>query len=614
MEETRSSPQSDEKEVGLLLKRSSDVEEELDGRETWGKKVDFLLSIIGFAVDLANVWRFPYLCYKNGGGAFLIPYFLMLIFGAVPLFFMELILGQFHRQGPVSVWKIVPLLKGIGLAECLIAYLVAFYYNVVIAWSFFYLVSSFTSSLPWTTCGNIWNTDNCSDLYSNLTNATSPAKEFFEMRVLGLKNSTGIHDIGSPRWELVLCLMLVFACLYFSLWKGVKSSGKVVWVTATMPYVVLSILLVRGLLLPGSTDGILYFLTPKIHRLADSQVWIDAAVQIFYSVGAGFGVHLAYASYNKFNNNCYRDCLFTACINSFTSIFSGIVIFCYLGYMSNKQNKNIEQVAVDGPGLVFEVYPEAIATLPGSIGWSIVFFFMLITLGMDSAMGGLESVITGVIDQNRNFLKSFRYRRELITFITILGAFAFALPSVTNGGMYVFNIFDKFAAGTSILFAVFSEAVAVSWFYGLDQFCTDVEKMLGFRPSLYWRICWKFISPAFVLTIVVSSLIKQEPLIYDASWGRYHYPELGYAIGWSLSAASMILIPGYAIYHIFFKQKGTIKQRFLLSISPTWEQSSIIRSQRAKRTQTRHWFSLGRHSTESEAVRLSERNNLNCNL
>lgn len=131
------------------------------------------------------------------------------------------------------------------------------------------------------------------------------------------------------------------------------------------------------------------------------KVWIDAAVQIFYSVGAGFGVHLAYASYNKFNNNCYRDCLFTACINSFTSIFSGIVIFCYLGYMSNKHNKSIEQVAVDGPGLVFEVYPEAIATLPGSVGWSIVFFIMLITLGMDSAVSKLKLIIAYIIQREQ---------------------------------------------------------------------------------------------------------------------------------------------------------------------------------------------------------------------
>ena len=83
-------------------------------------------------------------------------------------------------------------------------------------------------------------------------------------------------------------------------------SGKVVWITATMPYALLFILLVRGLMLPGASDGIHFYLVPDLERLKESEVWIDAAVQIFYSVGAGFGVHLAYASYNKFDNNCYR--------------------------------------------------------------------------------------------------------------------------------------------------------------------------------------------------------------------------------------------------------------------------------------------------------------------
>ena len=99
-------------------------------RETWGSNLDFLLSIIGFAVDLANVWRFPYLCYKNGGGAFLIPYASMLILGALPLFYMELILGQFHRQGPISVWRISPIFKGFISYHTLICYHIIRYFQV----------------------------------------------------------------------------------------------------------------------------------------------------------------------------------------------------------------------------------------------------------------------------------------------------------------------------------------------------------------------------------------------------------------------------------------------------------------------------------------------------
>lgn len=84
-----------------------------NGRETWGQKAEFLLAVVGFAVDLGNVWRFPYICYQNGGGAFLIPYCIMLLLGGLPLFYMELALGQFHRCGCLSIWKrICPALKG----------------------------------------------------------------------------------------------------------------------------------------------------------------------------------------------------------------------------------------------------------------------------------------------------------------------------------------------------------------------------------------------------------------------------------------------------------------------------------------------------------------------
>lgn len=154
-------------------KNSIKSEDSLPPRQDWGHKTEYLLAVIGYAVDLSNVWRFPYLCYRNGGGAFIIPYFTVLVLGALPVFFMELCLGQFHREGPITVWKIAPIFKGIGYASCFLAYIVAFYYNVVIGWAFFYLFSSFTSNLPWSSCDNHWNTYQCWELEGGQYNSSA---------------------------------------------------------------------------------------------------------------------------------------------------------------------------------------------------------------------------------------------------------------------------------------------------------------------------------------------------------------------------------------------------------------------------------------------------------
>ncbi|KAK3589109.1 hypothetical protein CHS0354_017451 [Potamilus streckersoni] len=408
--------------------------------------------------------------------------------------------------------------------------------------------------------------------------------------MLHLHLSKGVDDLGSPQWQLVLCTLLTFIVLYFSLWKGVKSSGKVVYVTATMPYLFMTILLIRGCLLPGAIDGIKYFIVPRLERLNDPQVWIDAAVQIMFSVGCGFGTHIAYASYNKFNNNCYRDCIFTAIVNSFTSIFSGFVVFSYLGYMAEMQHKDISKVAQEGPGLVFIVYPEAISTLPGSTYWSVIFFLMLITLGMDSAFGGLESPLTGLKDQ---FYRLFKYRwsREVFTFLIVFTAFFFAIPCTTSGGMYVFKILDTFAAGTSIIFTVLCQVLAVSWLYGVDQFCDDIQRMIGHRPGLYWRICWKFVSPTFLAIIVISSILHYTPLSYEGGIETYIYPEYANILGWFIAASSMSIIPIYAVYKIS-STRGSFKERLALCISPKWEHKEIKQKGEVKRFQRRHWISI----------------------
>ncbi|RVE74797.1 hypothetical protein OJAV_G00025580 [Oryzias javanicus] len=562
-------------------------------RETWGKKIDFLLSVIGFAVDLANVWRFPYLCYKNGGGAFLIPYILFLVIAGMPLFYMELALGQYNREGAATVWKICPVFKGVGYTVIVIALYVGFYYNVIIAWSLHYLYSSMTADLPWLKCGNHWNSVNCTNpkningtVIGNNTSYVkykfTPAAEYYERGVLHLHESQGIHDLGLPRWELTLCLVVVVFILYFSLWKGVKSSGKVVYITATMPYVVLFVLLIRGITLPGALNGIKAYLHIDFARLNNLQVWIDAATQIFYSLGAGFGVLIAFASYNKFDNNCYRDAILTSTVNCITSFVSGFAIFSVLGYMAQKHQVDIDKVATDGAGLVFIIYPEAISTLPGSTFWAIVFFIMLLTLGIDSSMGGMEAVITGLADD----FKILKRNRKLFTFATAFGTFLFALLCVTNGGIYILTLLDKYAAGTSILFGVLIEAIGVSWFYGVDRFSEDIERMMGFKPGLYWRLCWKFVSPVFLLFVVIASTLTSTGLKYD----EYVFPEWANHLGWAVAMSSMLFVPFYAMYK-FFSVRGTFRERIAYCITPEHEHHKVAEGN-VRQFKLRHWLAI----------------------
>ncbi|TKS78723.1 Sodium-dependent serotonin transporter [Collichthys lucidus] len=536
-----------------------------DSRDKWSKKMDFLLSVIGFAVDLGNVWRFPYICYQNGGGAFLIPYIMMAIFGGVPLFYMELALGQFHRTGAISIWKhICPIFKGIGYAICIITLYVSFYYNTIIAWALFYFYSSFSSILPWTNCDNVWNTPDCTN-YFDMNNVTwtnsskSPAEEFYTRNVLEIHKSSGLRNVGGLRWQLMLCLFLIFTIVYFSLWKGVKTSGKVVWVTATLPYIVLFILLIRGATLPGAWKGVVFYLKPQWGKLLETSislltavhqpdfyttdtnprcsVWVDAAAQIFFSLGPGFGVLLALSSYNPFTNNCYRDAIVTSLVNCLTSFVSGFVIFTVLGYMAEMRNVKVEDVAKDkGPSLLFITYPEAIANMTGSTFFAIIFFVMMITLGLDSTFGGLEAIITAVLDEYPDHLY---HRRELVVLCLVVVCFLGSLSTLTNGGAYVVKLLEEFGVGCSIIAVGFLEAIAVSWFYGKQEIIID---------GLY---------------IIVSSLLKAPPLtLFD-----YKYPDWSITVGYIIGFSSFMWIPIYMVYKLVWTP-GSLKQRLAVCLRP----------------------------------------------
>ncbi|XP_038142296.1 sodium- and chloride-dependent GABA transporter 2-like [Cyprinodon tularosa] len=203
-------------------------------RGKWETKKEFILSVAGAIIGLGNVWRFPYLCYKNGGGAFFIPYFLFLVTCGVPLFVLETSLGQYTSQGGILCWrKICPLFEGMGYASQLIIFYGNISYVAILAWAFLYFFSSFSGKLPWASCNNTWNTDCCVEINNYIktanwtppVNASSSVIEFWQRRVLNI--STGIEALGTIRWDLTLCLFLSWIICYFCVWKGVRSTGKV---------------------------------------------------------------------------------------------------------------------------------------------------------------------------------------------------------------------------------------------------------------------------------------------------------------------------------------------------------------------------------------------------
>ncbi|KAH9508421.1 Sodium-dependent proline transporter [Bulinus truncatus] len=463
-------------------------------REQWTGKMDFLFSSLGYAVGLGNVWRFPYLAYSNGGGAFFIPYFTMVIFVGMPIFFLETIIGQFSSCGPTTCWEFCPFFKGCGFAMITVSFLTATYYNMLIAWAFYYVYASFESPVPWYRCGT-WSTAFCGDkvhylskencntsgtaLYNgvcqrkiddgsvwlwnatlaeqNGISVTFPAKEYFERRVLGYGLGFDITNIGPLRYELVISLLVSWTIVIACLAKGLRVSGKVVYATATLPYVMLIILFARGIVLPGAGKGIQYYIVPNLSNISSAKMWKDAAVQIFFSLSSSYGGIIALSSYNKFENNILSDCLFVCIGNSATSIFAGFIVFSFLGFLSMELNVPIQQVAAAGPSLAFTIYPFCLTKLPGTNYWSVLFFATIILLGIDSQFVLTETVITGIIDLKPRL----RHRKWITVLVVCVTMFLLGLPLTCNGGLDVLELMDTYSSGWNVLLTAVCECAAV---------------------------------------------------------------------------------------------------------------------------------------------------------
>ncbi|KAH0629836.1 hypothetical protein JD844_012253 [Phrynosoma platyrhinos] len=421
---------------------------------------------------------------------------------------------------------------GVGMATILIVSLVAIYYNMIIAYVLFYLFASLTNNLPWQYCGNWWNTDLCIDHHImrtgngvvplNISNTVSPSEEYWSRYVLHIQESSGIGDPGAIRWNLCLCLLLAWVIVYLCILKGVKSSGK---------------------------------------------VWIEAALQIFYSLGVGFGGLLTFASYNTFHQNIYRDTFIVTVGNAITSILAGFAIFSVLGYMSQELDVPVQEVAKAGPGLAFVVYPQAMTMLPLSPFWSFLFFFMLLTLGLDSQFAFLETIVTAVTDEFPYYL---RPKKAFFSGVVCITMFLMGLILTTEGGMYWLVLLDDYSAGFGLMVVVITTCLVVTRVYGMKRFCRDIHMMLGFKPGIYFKACWLFLSPVTMTALLVYSIIKYQPSTYN---GTYRFPFWAEALGILMGIFSCLMIPIGMVFAVL-REEGTLWQDSLVAVLPRIQQAS----------------------------------------
>uniref|UniRef100_I3MNK0 Transporter n=1 Tax=Ictidomys tridecemlineatus TaxID=43179 RepID=I3MNK0_ICTTR len=534
-------------------------------RPQWGHQRQFVLACISYAVGLGNVWRFPYLCQLYGGGSFLVPYLIMLFVEGMPLLYMELAVGQRMRQGSIGAWRTIsPYLSGVGIASVVVSFFGTIYYNVINAWSFWYLFHSFQDPLPWSVCPLNGNHTG----YEEECEKASSTQYFWYRKTLNI--SPSIQETGGLQWEPALCLILAWLMVYLCILRGTESTGK-------------------------------------IEQLANPKTWVNAATQIFFSLGLGFGSLIAFASYNEPSSNCQKHAITVSLINSSTSIFASIVTFSIYGFKATFNyesclNKvillltnsfdledgsvtasNLEQVkdylastdpsrysevfplikncsleseldtAVQGTGLAFIVYTEAIKNMEVSQLWSVLYFFMLLVLGIGSMLGNTAAILTPLTDSK---LITSHLPKEAISGLLCLISCAVGLVFTMEAGNYWFDIFNEYAATLSLLLIVLVETIALCYVYGLRRFENELQAMTGRALNWYWKAMWACVSPLLIIGLLLfylSDYILTGTLQYqawDATQGQLvtkDYPAYALAVIGLLVASSTMCIPLVAL-------------------------------------------------------------------
>jgi len=478
-------------------------------REQWGTRTGFVLAAVGSAIGLGNIWRFPYMAYDNGGGAFLIPYFFALLTAGIPIIILEFGIGHKYKgSAPLTFFKIFRKWEWLGWWQVFVSFVISIYYVVVISWALNYAL-----------------------LALNLGWGDSPGSFFFADF---LQLSDGPMELGGIVWPIFLAALVLWFMVWLVLFSGVKRGIEVAnKIFMPLLFFLLLIMLARAVTLEGAAEGISFLFQPDFSAIWDYSVWTAAYGQIFFTLSICFAIMITYSSYLPEDADINNNAMITAFINCGFSMLAGIMVFGVLGYMAFQQGVALDEVVAAGVGLAFVTIPEAINLLPAAKFFGFLFFLCLVFAGMSSMISISEAVCSGLMDK-------FDWPRKGTASVLCLVGFVLSLIFMTNGGLFVLDIVDHFINNFGIVLAGLVQVVLLSWFFKLDSVRQHTNAQSDFAIGKWWNFCLKVITPIVLGYMAIANLIGDIRVNYEG----YDSSAL-LVFGWIVVVAVLLL--GFAM-------------------------------------------------------------------
>ncbi len=445
--------------------------------EKWNSNLNFILAMIGSAVGLGNIWRFPYVAYTNGGGAFLIPYIISIIAIGIPLLFVEYGAGYKFKAGISKIThKINKKYEYIGWFIQVSPFLILTYYVCVVAWDLIYVPLSVFKG---------WGAN---------------PENFFNTVIL--ESSSNISGLFHISIYVFIAMLIIWFVIWYISHKNLNDGvGKANKILTPLLFVMMIIIVFFSLTLPGAFNGVSTLLTPDWNSILNLRIWSVAFGQILFSLSIGMTITLAYASYLPDDTNIPRSALIVAISNSSFELFTAVGVFSILGYMSTTSHIPIDQLVSQGTQLAFIAFPQ-IFNVMGFIGCIMgpLFFSCLLFAGITSNISIIEPLALSLKDK-------FGFTRSRAVTIICLVAFLISMLFATNYGSTLLGIFDTFTNQFGLLLNVVLQTVVIAIIYGLEKLLPGINQNATFlKLGSKWKIWVSYFIPVLAFLLWLDSL------------------------------------------------------------------------------------------------------------